>query len=258
MFITTAGRTNEEMIKKAKAIANSLKVPYKDRNKQSIKVLLNHENDGCMVVGKNRLELFHHLSKEPFFFHPNSASFRLKRVMNGDEDPFLQVAELQKGMSFLDCTLGLGSDSILASFAVGETGKIVGLEENPFVAYIVREGLRKWQTEVVEMKTAMNNIEVVNTHSLHFLKELPSNSFDCVYFDPMFHQSIVESNGINSLRTWASPHQIDSVLIREAKRVAKHRIILKDHFRTPNFEEYGFKVINRPTSKFHFGVIELK
>lgn len=245
------------MIKKAKAIANRFNIPYHNRNKQSIRKLLNHEKDRCMVVGKNRVELFHHQSEEPFFFHPNSASFRLKRVINGEEDPFLQTAQLQKGMSLLDCTLGLGSDSIVASFAVGKTGEIVGLEENPFVAYIVKEGLHSWQTNLEELNTAMKNIQVVNTHSLFYLKELPPNSFDCVYFDPMFHQSIAESDGINSLRAWASPDLLDSEMIKEAKRVAKYRVILKDHFRSSTFEKHGFEVINRPSSKFHFGVIAL-
>lgn len=31
-------------------------------------------------------------------------------------------------MSFLDCSLGLGSDSIVASFIVGESGSVTGIE----------------------------------------------------------------------------------------------------------------------------------
>lgn len=41
----------------------------------------------------------------------------------------LRAAGLSEGDTFLDCTLGLGSDAIIASMAVGETGSVIGIEK---------------------------------------------------------------------------------------------------------------------------------
>jgi hypothetical protein len=45
--------------------------------------------------------------------------------------------------------------------------------------------------------------------------------------------------------------------LREAKRVARKKIIIKAHFRDKVFEIYGFKQFVRPNQKFHYGVIEI-
>ena len=49
--------------------------------------------------------------------------FRVKRLMRGEHDPFVQATQLESGMTVLDCTLGMASDSIVASYMVGESGK---------------------------------------------------------------------------------------------------------------------------------------
>ncbi|MFZ7943124.1 hypothetical protein ACO1D1_05675, partial [Neobacillus sp. 19] len=69
-------------------------------------------NSDCLVVGKDRVELFEKGSTLPFFFHPNSAMFRIKRLLSGENDPFADAAQLTEGMTILDCTLGLASDAV--------------------------------------------------------------------------------------------------------------------------------------------------
>jgi 16S rRNA (guanine1516-N2)-methyltransferase len=44
----------------------------------------------------------------------------------------------------------------------------------------------------------------------------------------------------------------------EALRVAKKRVVLKAHYRSPLFERYGFQRMTRPNIKFHYGVVEKK
>ena len=142
MFITTAGRTNEIMIEQAKQIALQLNLPYVNRKKKTVRQLQAAYNEDCLVVGKEKLELYKLNSEEPFFFHPSSANFRMKRLAKGQTDPLVEVCQLDKGMSFLDCTLGLGSDSIVASFAVGDSGKVTSIEQKEVIAFIVQEGLK--------------------------------------------------------------------------------------------------------------------
>ncbi|MDZ5473150.1 class I SAM-dependent methyltransferase [Bacillus sp. 31A1R] len=256
MIITTAGRTNDEMIQKAENIAIELNSSYKPRKKLSVQNFQTIYNDDFIVVGKERLELFPNHEIEPFFFHPNSAMFRIKRLQKNEHDPFLEAAKLEKGMSLLDCTLGLASDSIVASFAVGNKGKVLGTEGNKFLAYIVKTGLSQWDSGVNEINEAMSRIEVLSQTSLKVLKDLKDESFDCVYFDPMFEESILESDGIRALTKFALYESLTKETIKEALRVAKYRVVLKDHFRSPRFEEHGFQAIKRKSAKFHFGTIE--
>ena len=106
------------------------------------------------------------------------------------------------------------------------------------------------------MNEAMQRIVVKSAYSLDYLKTQASNSVDCVYFDPMFEETILESDGIKTLGKFARYDDLNDELMSEALRVASKRIILKDHFRSERFIKYGFEVFRRKTSKFHFGVIE--
>ncbi|WP_066047777.1 class I SAM-dependent methyltransferase [Robertmurraya korlensis] len=255
MFVTTAGRTNPNMIEAAKQVASDLDCLYQERRKKSIQTLQSWLKDDCIVVGKERLELFLMESEEPFFFHPNSSMFRIKRLLKNEHDPFIDATGLGKGMSLLDCTLGLASDSIVASFVVGPTGKVVGTEENKYLAYLVSRGLKGWESGLAGMDDAMRAISVQHTTALTYLKNIPSNEFDCVYIDPMFEETILESDGIRALAELAVYKEVSEEFISEAKRVARKRLVLKDHFRSNRFEQFGFSVIKRPSAKFHFGII---
>jgi Putative SAM-dependent methyltransferase len=256
MFVTTAGRTNQQMIEKAIESAKHLEVPYIPRQKKSIHRLQKETNSECIVVGKERLELFHKDAAQPFFFHPNSAMFRIKRLARGEHDPFAEASQLTNGMTFLDCTLGLASDSIVASFLVGDEGAVTGTEGQKILAYIVREGLKSWDSEFPIMNDAMARIKVIHSRAIDYLNTLPDNSIDCVYFDPMFENSILESDGIKALGRFALYEDLTKVTIEEALRVSKGRILLKDHYKSVRFEQYGFHVFRRKTAKFHFGIID--
>ncbi|MFT4414123.1 class I SAM-dependent methyltransferase [Fredinandcohnia humi] len=256
MIVTTAGRTNNEMIGLAKRIAEELNAPYLKRDKRSIMNIQAVTNDDILIVGKNRLEIYPQTSDEPIFFHPNSAMFRIKRIKKGEHDPFVQACGLARGDSLLDCTLGLGSDSIVASYVVGNSGKVTALEGNEYLYYLLKGGLHSWDTGIPLMNQAMARIQVKHDTFERFLLSCPSNSFDIVYFDPMFEEGIDESVGIKGLRHYAIYSSLSDQVIEDALRVAKKRVVLKDHWKSNQFEKYGFTVFRRKTAKFHFGVID--
>ncbi|MGF2616772.1 hypothetical protein FZC84_03095 [Rossellomorea vietnamensis] len=257
MLVTTAGRTNNEMIEKAKKVADELGLSYIHREKKTVKGLRERYGEDILVVGKERLELFSADSDLPFFFHPNSASFRMKRMLKGQKDTFIEAAGLKEGMSLLDCTLGMASDSIIASHAVGREGKVKGIEASRAISYVIEKGLKTWDSGVVEMDAAMKRITVVNDDAVNYLRSLQDNSYDVVYFDPMFEEPIEDSAGISPLRKWAVYNPIDLESVEEAIRVAKIKVILKEHYNSPLFTELGFQVDKRPSAKFHYGFINV-
>ncbi|KKI88697.1 hypothetical protein WQ54_29735 [Bacillus sp. SA1-12] len=257
MIVTTSGRPDTHLIQTAMEIASELSAQFLKRNKQAVSDFKKTHQENILVVGKNRLEL-HLLDQEnPLFFHPNSAMFRIKRLLRGEKDPFCEACNLQKGDFFLDCTLGLASDSIIASYIVGDKGFVKGIEESKSLAYIVKKGLKQWQTGLDVLDQAMKRINVSISDHLSYLRQCPDRSYDVIYFDPMFEETIEGSIGILPLKSVANFSALHKEAIMEAKRVARRRVVLKDHWRSSRFQEFGFTVHIRKSAKFHYGVIEI-
>ncbi|WP_338442625.1 class I SAM-dependent methyltransferase [Bacillus spizizenii] len=254
-MITTSYRPSEHTIKTAKQLSKELNMPYCGRNKQTVENLLKSAERDVLVVGKERFELYTKQGAK-FFFHPNTAMFRAKRFIRGEQEPMLRAAGLSEGDTFLDCTLGLGSDAIIASMAVGETGSVIGIEKNHLVSVLVRTGLHSWETGIEELQAAMRRIQVKNGDCFEYIKQLPDNSVDVVYFDPMFHEPVETSDGIAPLRDLAEDSVLDEGCIKEAVRAARKSVVLKDHWKSPRFEQFGFNVMKRKTALFHYGVIQ--
>jgi hypothetical protein len=257
MIITTGGKAKSELRHRAKRVGERLGVQYVDRADRSIANMLETVEDGVIVVRKERFDFYQKGSEQPAFFHPNSSMFRIKRLMRGDEDPFVRVASLKKGMTVLDCTLGWASDSIVASYVVGNTGKVVGVEVGETIALLTELGLNAYSDSNRDLVEAMKRIRVEHSDHLQYLQRCEENSFDVVYFDPMFEETIVESDGIAPLKRFAVYETITSEVIAEAKRVARMKVVLKDHWQSNRFDRFGFDVEKRKTSLFHFGSIDV-
>ncbi|WP_312506058.1 class I SAM-dependent methyltransferase [Lysinibacillus sp.] len=256
-IVTTAGRPDEVSMALAAFACQELGATFEPRKKRSIHKMSQALQAHVMVAGKNRYDYYAYGAQEPFFFHPNSAAFRLKRVARGETEPFLEAAQLQQGDSVLDCTLGLAADAMLAAYTVGEAGRVVGLEANPNVAFIVRQGMQTYDTAELPLTACMRQIEVIQSEAIHYLKTLPDNAFDVVYMDPMFEEIIEEANNFQALRQAGEHVTLTDEWVHEAKRVAKKRVVLKAHFRSEWFAIYGFQQYERIAAKFHYGVLNV-
>ncbi|MED4888257.1 class I SAM-dependent methyltransferase [Lysinibacillus sp. FSL R7-0073] len=256
-IVTTAGRPDDESMALAAFACQTLGATFEPRKKRSVRKMSQAFQANIIVAGKNRYDYYAYGAEEPFFFHPNSAAFRLKRIARGEAEPFLEAAQLQLGDTVLDCTLGLAADAMLAAYTVGEKGRIVGLEANPNVAFIVGQGMQTYDTTELPLTACMRQIEVVQSEAVRYLKTLPANAFDVVYMDPMFEEAIEESNNFEALRLAGEHVTLTDEWVQEAKRVARKRVVLKAHFRSEWFMKYDFQQYERVTAKFHYGVLKV-
>ncbi|AQQ53524.1 class I SAM-dependent methyltransferase [Planococcus lenghuensis] len=250
--VTTAYRLTPETSADARQIASELGLIFVERRKKSIGKIQAETGADVVAVTKERLEFYLRGKTEPFFFHPSSAAFRTRRPL--EEDPLVSVSGLAPGDAFLDCTLGMGSDAIVASARVGAAGRVTGCEANPIIAYIVQRGLRIY-TELAHLIEPMRRIQVVQADATTYLASLPDESVDVVYMDPMFTEPIAGAANFEVFRDAAAVDQLSALWVREARRVARKSIVLKAHFRSEDFEKYGFERRVRPNTKFHYGVI---
>ncbi|MFJ7933892.1 class I SAM-dependent methyltransferase [Sporosarcina sp. NPDC096371] len=255
-IITTGGRPDGRSERLAQDAAEVLGCPIIERKKRSIMRLQQEYGADVIVAGKDRFDLYRIGMDEPFFFHPNSAAFRLKRLVNGEMDPLIEVSHLKSGNSFLDCTLGLASDSIIASFITGDSGKVQGVEVDPAVAFITGRGLKSFPSESDLLVQAMNRIEVIQSDAIEFLRAQADSSWDIVYMDPMFHAPIVESSNFTALRQVGFHSELSQHWMEQAQRVCKRRVVVKDRFDSSVFKQFNMTRKIRPNTKFHFGYIE--
>lgn len=257
--ITTIRKVTDDLTKKAKTIAQNLDIPYVLRNNLGIeKIKQQYATDTVIIVKKDKLVL--DLPEGEMFFHPNMAQVRIKRLRCGGTDNMLEAMggrDFLKGKKILDCTLGFASDAIVSSYGVGIEGTVIGLEVNPLISLIVKDGLQTYLPTNYDLKSAMDNIQVINKDYLSFLQKQPDNSFDVIYFDPMFRHALTDSKNLNPLRQLADKRAVSLEALNEAKRVAKYRIVFKENSRSLEFNRLGFtKICGGKYAPIHYGVMD--
>ena len=246
IIVTTSVKTSNDQIELAKTHALNLELDFYYRNKKTIKELLSHF-DGVVVVYKNKISYFE--DNNELFFHLDTTALKLK---NNDNEPLTEL--IPQSSSVLDCTMGLASDSILLSYY---GNRVTALEKNKIIYYIVSNGLKNYNAGDNKVLSSMRAITTHNIDCLEFLKNCKDNSFDIIYFDPMFSHDIKESMNLSSIETLADYNFPTELFLEEARRVAKNKIIVKAHFRDNIFEKYNFKRIIRKNTKFHYGFIDI-
>ncbi|SFS60372.1 class I SAM-dependent methyltransferase [Marininema halotolerans] len=255
VFVTTSRKGKEEVEKSAKVFAETLSAPYLPRDGLSLERMFQESGlNEAVIVGPEGAK-WQDQSGRHFFFHPNMAAVRVKALARGGKDALIEASGIQKGDRVLDCTLGLGSDAIVAAHVVGKHGEVTGLESQSVIASLVSYGLTNYPLESPRLLEAMHRVEVCQADYRQFLHDAEENSFDIVLFDPMFRQTVTRSSGVQALKTLANPAPLDPVAVNEACRVAKRRVVLKERKMSGEFERLGFQ-IEKEASNHAFGIKE--
>ncbi|HAX72288.1 MAG TPA: hypothetical protein DCY20_02055, partial [Firmicutes bacterium] len=231
MIITTSFDETAGLVEKAKALAKKYQLTYVKRNKKTIKYLQKNVDPNVFVVNSKRGLSYYPAEGEEVFFHPNMAFHRITAVENLKKDGLVTACNLHEGSTLLDCTLGLASDTLLASFVVGESGRVISIEKSIPLSILVREGLNHYvRIEKPEWGALLERIQIVNEDNLTYLKSLPDNHVDVVYFDFMFNKTVESSQGIKVIKPLVSYDCLTFEHVLEARRVAKSRVVVKSNY----------------------------
>lgn len=215
-----------------------------------------YDVDAVLVARQGLLTLV--TAEGELFFHPGMAHLRIKNLLLGHGDHLVRALGLTEGGHVLDCTLGTGADAIVESFAVGESGCVTALESNALIAAVIADGLAHALGDNYEMHAAMRRIQVHHADALAFLRTAAEDSYDVVYFDPMFRRPLHESAGMNALRGLADPRALTEETIAEARRVARCRVVMKERRESAEFARLGFtEITGGRYSRIAYGVMEL-
>ena len=255
--ITTTRNPDQSLINKAYGISKELDIPYVERGNYSIeKISQMNEIEYFLFVEKDKIVLKG--DGNTFFWHPSTSGLKLNTIKDGFNQPMVEAMNLKEGDRVLDCTLGMATDAIVFASIVGEKGKVVGTEVNKYIACITKNGLNDYKDVNEQTKTFMDRIDVINSSCEEYILSQPDNSFDVVYFDPMFKRPNKKSVAINSLRPFAQQGGLKKETLIQALRVCKNRVVIKERVGSGEFEKLGIQKFygNTKFGAIAYGVIE--
>ncbi len=258
LFVTTALKETPALVATAQAHAAELNAPFLPRNDQNFAKLLAARPAArrALIVQAERLLLADRDGHE-LFYHPNMAAPRLRTILSGGRDLLLEAAALAPGDSVLDCTLGYAAEAILCAHVVGDTGEVHGVEAVPELGLVVREGLQTVVTDQTLLTDALRRVCVVHLgHHLEYLRACPSNRYDVVCFDPFFGELLPNSENFSVLRAFGDHTRLAPEAVREARRVARRRVVIKSARKSSFLETLGVaEVFGSSHGKVVYGVL---
>jgi hypothetical protein len=234
-------------IENARRLAARYAVPYVPRENLSLGELKGLLGLDYLLVVDRDGRLF--MEEPPLHWHPSMALPRLRRIAQGKPDVFLAAAALAPGQRFLDCTLGLAADALVAAWAVGEGGEVLGLEASPVIAAITEWGLAheapRFDSKQAPLAALARRVRVLPAEALPYLRTQAAGSWDVVYFDPMFQAGKHNSPAINNLRPVACYDAFNGETLAEALRVCRRRVVLKERWFSPLFQRLGARRLEK-------------
>lgn len=255
ILVTTSLQAGNEQQELAHRLGAEIGASLTPRDNLSLEALLGrHGADGVIVVESGRV--FFTDGRVEFFFHPGLAVLRIAEIQKGKNDQMIAAMDLKAGHSVLDCTLGLGNDALVAGYVAGENGRILGLESSPVIAALVSHGMRTYSGGSRAVRASMRRIEIKCADHRDFLAGLSPDSYDVVYFDPMFSSPLTKSSGINSLRPLADHRPITPEAITLALAVARKRVVVKDNRQGSHLRSLGIaRLTGGKSSSVVYGIL---
>ncbi len=206
-----------------------------------------------------------------FYFHPSMALLRIMNIYKGNPDRYLLATGLKSDDILLDLTMGLGNDALVGAWAVGEQGKVIGVEHSPVISALVNAGLLSLASDPgprsknpdkelawKALSLAAGRIKLAWADHYSYLCRQPSASADVIFFDPMFRSTRQKSASIKPLHSWSNSQSLQIKTIQEATRVARRRIILKERKGSSEFSRLGFDILSGGKySQVDYGIISV-
>lgn len=255
--VTTSIQPSKDLISRAQQIAMHFDCSVFNRKKDSLnKLMRKHDLGYLWIVQSDKLQLM--TESEVLFWHPGTSVIKVWHILQGKSNQLVDACQIEAGDRVLDCTLGYGFDAIVLASQVGNQGSVVGLESNPFLAFMTREGLKHYSGVSDAVWASMQRIEAVQADHLQYLKNQEDSSFDVVYFDPMFQNPTSDSNALRLIDTLADTRPLSREAIDEALRVARKRVVIKEKIGSGVFKRLGVdkRVGNVRYGEIVYGVIE--
>jgi len=214
----------------AQVIARCLRLPFAARGGRPLAAMFAQEGWTAVLVASRSgvVAAYQRGRQGPLVHHPGLALVRCKALEAGGRDRLLAETGLGRGDVVLDCTGGLLGDASVLALGVGPSGLVCSLESSPAVAYVVhaartvgpRIGHAAYDEALRRVVLRLGSYRTV-------LPLLPPASYDVVYLDPMFGETVPGSHAMQMLRFFADETPLAPADLAQARRVARRWVVIK-------------------------------
>ena len=241
-------------IETAKAMAAQLGVAYVERpHNQVLEAFMAAQGLAAVIVLEKDGPRIHS-EHGTFAYHPGMAEIRVQQLLRGAPDHLVRARDLHPGARVLECTRGLASDAAVAACVAGPTGRVVGLEASLLLHFAVQHGLAHYECKTPLLTAALRRVEAVHAVAAEYLATCAPNSFDVVYFDPMFRHPVQGSKAMEALRPLSLEEPLARSTVELALKVAP-RVVIKERSEYL-LAEYGCQeYVGGKYSRIKFGII---
>lgn len=248
--IVTTPRKQEESEAEAQRTAQRCGLPFIPRGDTSIESLFkSHRVSAIYIVGNGGRWI--QTPQGRVAFHEGTAVLRTRE--DSSPDPLITSMGLKPTDNVLDATLGLGVDALVTAYSLG-SGTVTGIECNPMLEDMVRIGMKAGRFTRDRLRIAAGRISTVCADHQTYLANAADKSFDIVYFDPMFVESVEGSAAVRKLRCFAEGGSVDDATVKQARRVARRRVVLKG--RRGFNEDISYDRVIPSGKSIFYGIIE--
>ncbi|TDM04235.1 class I SAM-dependent methyltransferase [Macrococcus carouselicus] len=213
------------------------------RDKKTIAELF-RESDVPLIVISHHLPLLYFDSSSKIVYHENTMRFKLKAFdKRGELPPLvnLMAVPLDSALQIVDTTMGMGNDLMLMASML-KNCQFHAYEQHPLIYFVISQGIKQFHPALSER--IQFHYGTADSAILRIA--------DIVYADPMFEETVDQQSGMEVLHQVIS-YDDNASFIRYLLQYSR-LVILKAHFRSPLFEEFGFDVQLRKSTKSHFGI----
>ncbi len=262
LIVTTSHKPDAMLRKRAQGLADELGCVLASRHAEGMPVVFARYSEAqkALIVQAERLLLVNRVGNK-VFFHPNLGAVRLRNVLRGQPDYLLEALQLVPGESVLDCTLGYAGEAMLCAHVVGASGAVHGIEGNPDMGVVVREGLKVFETDNSHINEAMRRVKVVHLgHHLEFLSRCPDRCYDIVYFDPFFDVAVdLTEETLAPLKAFGDHSPLTLQALTHAQRIARRRVVVKTARSSELLAEFGItKLVGARHGRVVYGIIPIE
>lgn len=254
MVWTSPWREHQDADEIGRKLAAWFECRFVSRRSRSIPRVLSDECAEVLGVWDGRPTLYHRSNPElPLFFHPGMAQQRTAADGRGEHDRLLKVAGIRAGDLVVDATLGMGVDAMVVAYGVGPHGHVIGVESSKPLARLFKYAVDFGDPRYQAAHALLSRIQVVEGHHMAFLSELEADSVDVVLFDPMFRHPPGGPTSIDSARGLAMSDPLSSDAWKQAQRVARRCVVLKERPRSSQFARFDV-LPDKPRATIAYGV----
>ncbi len=254
-IVTTARNTTAELKEKARELAASQGLIYRERKDisaanllQNGQYLIVYTQQGPEIVTKDGTHRF----------HLSMAQLRIENLIKGGQDHFIQALGRKRPLRILDCTFGFGSDALTASWYLNREGTVTGVESSLPMYIAGSWGCREFIHENPEVTAALRRITVIHASYQEYLKKIPKGAYDVIYFDPMFAHPVMASPQFHPVRQVLNHEPLEADILELARQKAGNRVVVKGRaFRKWKSQYPDMQIMGGRYSKVQYAVWEV-